>query len=439
MTIEEELSRQLRSRAAGARFAPDLEDLTARVSERRRRAERRDRLVLAAAALIFVGSLGGLGGALASTHSKVTPYVPTGGVQGPNGQQLGSGAQASKRGGGTRGDRLRHSHLAPHEAPGPRSVFRASFASGVKVAASLQGLALPVAVAVAGGGRASCMPASVVTTAVQGSGSEALDTGVVGLPALPPTGLEVVDSGLLSPASGTSVWWLTAAVGSSVAQVAATGPGGVVVTVAPSSGIAVLAGRATAGGSTSAQLSAVAEDPSGRSFGSIGVQIGSGPKVVGGGASTLGAARASTKAKSARSTSAPCQVLAAPQQVPPGGAPASPQLTAAAVMAAFEQAYSPSGLGALGAAYAGVSLAPAPQPAAVAPVSFEEVAFDSSTRAEVAYRLGRGLWHSGEAVISSGGRWRVGTTTLCRDIASGSVPARSPAGLLTVTDCAAKA
>ena len=296
--------------------------------------------------------------------------------------------------------------LAPRSHPSVArpSVLRLSV-GGVSALATVQSLPSPVAVMTRWSPEVSCSFADLVTTTVGRSGAFAGGAGVVGLPPLAPAGLEAVDSGVLPTATGAEVWWLTVATGSSVARVAAQGPGGQVVTATPSDGVALLAGVEATGVAGQRDISAVAEGSQGASLSSLGVLIGSGPKVVGEQAPSV-----ASRAIGGRS----CDVLRLPPVASSAVAsqPADVRLAAAAVVTAYEEAFvAPPGPS---IASAGSELA-----AGLPGVTVKEVSFLSATKAEVVYRPAGGLWQAGLAVLGSGGRWVVASPLACGSISAG--------------------
>jgi len=380
VTLESDLRRDLQARAAVVRTAPDLDDLAGRLRRAAARAERRDRRVVGAAVTALALAVGGLAGALA-TRPTVSPTE----VQGARGV-LGQGTTASAR------------HPRSTEAPrrpaaaAPR-VLRLS-AGGVTVLLTERALPGPVAVGTQWSPVVSCNTADLVTTTAGRSGAFAESTGVVGLPALAPSGLEVVDSGDLPTSTGAEVWWLTVATGSSVARVAAQGPGGQVAAARPSGGLAILAGVEATGVTGPREISAVAEDGQGRSLASLGVLIGSGPKVVG---------EQATASPPASGASA-CAGLRFPSKASSAAAsqPGDLRLAAAAVVASYEEAFSVGTAAAASSAGAGL-------PA----VTVSEVSFLSATRADVVYRVPGGLWLTGLADLGTGGHWVIDAASVC--------------------------
>lgn len=393
MSLENDLQRHLRARAAAVRTAPDLGDLSARLRVAALRADRRDRRLVGAAAAVLALAVGGLAGALVTRPMVVPTTVQrTRGVIGP-----------------VPGARRQARMLAP---PGHSSATRSSVlrlaVGGVSGLATVQSLPSPVAVMTSRSPEVSCSVADLVTTTVGRSGAFAGGAGVVGLPPLAPAGLEAVDSGVLPTATGAEVWWLTVATGSSVARVAAQGPGGQVVTATPSDGVALLAGVEATGVAGAREISAVAEGSQGGSLSSLGVLIGSGPKVVG-----EQAPSAASRSIGGRS----CDVLRLPPVASPAAVsqPTDVRLAAAAVVTAYEEAFAEP---------------PAPSIASVgsgsAPglpgVTVKEVSFLSATKAEVVYRPAGGLWQTGLAVLGSGGRWVVARLLTCGSISGGAFP-----------------
>lgn len=388
MSFEDEVSRLLRARAASARAAPDVEDLAARIRTRSRTTERRHRIVLMSASLVLATSLGGLVGALASVPPPRTAVIsPLGGV---------AGARRTTASGS-------HIRMEPGALPtqsASRPVVVSFEVGGVTVQASRRALANPVAVT-AGGREVACASAALVSTTVTRPGSFAGGAAVVGLPVLSAGGLEIVESGALPTETGGFVWWLTAAVGSSVAKVAAQLPGGQIVTGTPSSGLVVLAGTEPAGTSAASVMSAVAETAQGGTLSSLWTPVGAVPYPEGEAVNqSPGGGRSS------------CSIVSMPAspatRAASRAAPSDPALAAAQVIAAFETqppAGTTSGIDVSSGTEGGVSAATA---GAGAPFVVRQVSFLSGTRADVVYRLRTSsVWQVARAALSAGGRWEV--------------------------------
>jgi hypothetical protein len=395
VSLESDLQRELRARASSLRVSPDLDDLSSRLQRVATRVEHRDRLLVGGAAVVLALAVGGLAGALA-TRPNVRP-----GVAEQSRGVIVPGAGHHPR------QRPRRFFAAP--GGGARDV-RLSLA-GVSLLATERPLASPVAVTTQWSSRTTCNPVELVTTTAGRSGAFAGGTGVVGLPPLGPSGFEVVDSGDLPTATGADVWWLTAAVGSSVARVAAEGPGGQVAAAAPHGGLALLAGVEPTGVAGPREISAVAENGLGHSLASLGVLIGSGPKAVGEQVPDWSSASSAAGRHGASQAAAgSCDVVRLPPAVPSVTAslPADPRLAAAAVVTAYEEAFqgalvNPTTVGPATGEYA------MPLPG----VTVREVSFLTATRAEVVYRVTGGLWRTGLAVLTGGSRWTVSDVPEC--------------------------
>jgi hypothetical protein len=427
MSIEDDLRRQLHAKAAAVKAAPDLGDLLGRIGVRERRARRHERLALGAAVIVLAASLGGLAGALVS--------VPR--AKQSNGQytraQPGQAKPSPQH--GTAPKKGRAGDSAP---TGPRTIISQQAPSGVSVVATVQPFASPVAIASEWGTGSLCATGEIVTTTVGESGSFGGGTSVAELPKLTASGLEILSSGVLQVANGGQEWWVTAAVGSGVARVAAENVGGTPVTVTPSAGIAVIAGAMSGSDSGSGEMSAVAEGGAGDE--SLGFLLGSGPRAVG--------------ASAAGSDATGCSRVV-PQAGPSSASssqPAQPELAAGSIVAAFDQAYSANPLLGFAANLAAVddggrlSAAPASRDAARevtgGPTAFaggaatsggavevRQVMFLSASVAEVVYRINGSVLLTGLAELGSG-VWRVSLATFCDNLGSRLVGGDVPAGVI---------
>jgi hypothetical protein len=245
----------------------------------------------------------------------------------------------------------------------------------------------------------ACSSAAVVTTSVARPGSFAGGAAVVGLPVLSPGGLEIVDSGALPLPTGGVVWWLTAAVGSSVARVAAQLPGGQIVTGRATAGLVVLAGAEPADASAASVMSAVAETAQGGTLSSLWTPVGAAPYPDGEAVNqSPGAAAAS------------CSTVSMPSS--PSGrpvvSPSDPALAAAQVIASLET--TPAASATKGGDFFSdaESAVPGLTAGAEAPFAVRQVSFLSGTRADVVYRpLTSSVWQVARAALGTGGRWTV--------------------------------
>jgi hypothetical protein len=431
VSIEDELSRHLRAKAAAMRSAPDLDDLSGRIRARGRRAARRERMALGAAVIVLAASLGGLAGALASVHS----------AKANNGLLTGDEPSATPT------TTSRHTPAPPTDPNSSADAIRARTiidrrpARGLSISATVQPFAVPVAITSEWSTASSCVAGEIVTTTVGQGGSFGGGTSVAQLPTLTPTGLEILDSGVLQVPGGGQEWWVTAAVGSAVTRVAAENVGGTPVTSQPSAGIAVVAGPISGPNAGDDDMSAVAEGGAGDE--SLGFVLGSGPKAV-------GESTAVTDASGCSALGLPAEPSSASSSQP-----AEPALAAGAIIAAFEQADSgnpllgfaanlaavngggllstaaPSSLsgtsGKQGDAPAGAAAPTAPSHgAAGGTVAVRQVSFLSASLAEVVYRLNGGVLLTGQAVLGASGIWRVSLATFCAgvrtDIVGGDIP-----------------
>jgi hypothetical protein len=421
MSIEDDLTRQLQAKAATLRSSPDVGDLLGRIGTRERRTRRHERATLGAAVIVLAASLGGLAGALVSVpHAKQSTSQLTGDQPGST-TTTPSHPKPRRTGPGTTTAPTSPSVVINHQEPG-----------GVSVVATVQQFAAPVAISNQWSTSSICATGEIVATTVGESGSFGGGASVAELPALAADGLEILSSGVLQVAGGGQEWWVTAAVGSSVARVAAENVGGQPVTVVPSDGLAVIAGPMSGSDTGSGDMSAVAEGAAGDE--SMGFLLGSGPQAVGESTTLTDASGCSPVLSQAGPSSAT------------SSQPAEPELTAASIIAAFDQAYSTNPLLGFAANLAAVndggrlSADPAKNdetdsggPAAnvgdgAAPggtVEVQQVTFLSAATAEVVYRLDNGVLLSGQAVLGSG-IWRVSLATFCGNVRShligGDVP-----------------
>ena len=407
MSVDEELTRQLRARAALVRSEPDLAELSRRIRLQERRAVRRERLAVAGAAVVLAGSLGGLVGSLVSSRRVAQPSERLAGGT----AVLGPGpAHAS-----------RAAHRTPTLQP-PRLLVSETLAGGLAVRVTVQPLGSPVEVDGAWGSFSICGTGQIVTTTVGSGSSVGSGTGVTGLVALGSGGIEVVSSGSVPMTSGGGIWWVVLAVGSSVARVAAEGASGGIVATRPVQGLAVLASTSA---SSESWVSTVAEAADGQSLSSMQVLLGDGLRFVNAPSSSTGR----------------CSELATPQVASSASAsqPASPALAASSVIGSFEQAFSPDLLQGYASNLAAVvdgaeleaeasasaesgSFGPLSVPRAPdgPPVLVRQVTFVSAGAAEVIYRLSDGIWRVGSAALGSDGTWRVTRATYCAAVRAGA-------------------
>ncbi|MGA2208115.1 MAG: hypothetical protein ABSH30_00615 [Acidimicrobiales bacterium] len=434
MSIEDELSRHLRSKAAAVRSAPDLDDLSGRIRARGRRAARRERIALGAAVIVLAASVGGLAGALASVHDAKTN----------------NGLLARDEPSATPKTTSHHTPAPPagsnpSEAMGARTVIDRQPAGGLSISATVQAFSAPVAITSQWSTASSCAHGEIVTTTVGQGGSFGGGTSVAQLPMLAPTGLEILDSGVLQVPGGGEEWWVTAAVGSAVTRVAAENVGGTPVTSQPSAGIAVVAGPMSGPSAGVDDMSAVAEGGAGDE--SLGFVLGSGPKAVG--------------ESSTVSDVSGCSALDLPAEPSSASSsqPAEPALAAGAIIAAFEQAdsgnpllgfaanlaavngggllstaapSSSSGTTGTQEAPAGAAAPPTPSRAAASggSVTVRQVSFLSASRAEVVYRVNGGVLLTGQAVLGASGIWRVSLATFCAGVRTGTVGGDIPTSVI---------
>jgi hypothetical protein len=418
MSFEEDLGRQLHARAGSVKVTPDLADLGGRIRLRERKTARHERLVMSGAMVLLAGSVGGLVGVVVHSPSAHAPNAYSSRFTNPGGT---SGKTPPKS--ASKGPR-------PHLAElGPRTVYSAELPNGMSATATLQPLNGSVAISGEFSATPQCATANVLTTTVGQSGSFGGGTSITSLPALSPDGLEILASGVLQVSGGGQVWWVATYVGSAVSRVAAENVGGSVFAATPRDRIAVISGSVSGDSASSGEMSAVAELGDGQSAESLGFLLGSGPKVVGEASSTANASG--------------CKVLKLPAEPSSASSsqPADQSLAAAAVISAFEQAYSPNPLlgfaanlsavnegGQLTASVAGASTTSAPEAAAApgttlagAAVEVQQVTFTSATIADVVYRIDGGVLLTGEAQLGPAGIWRVGLATFCGDIRAGVV------------------
>lgn len=435
MSIEDELRRHLRAKAAATRSAPDLADLSGRIRARGRRAARRERMALGAAVIVLAASLGGLGGALASVH----------GAKPNNGLLTGDEPSATPA---TTGQHKAAAPTGPTSssyATGARTIIDRQPAGGLSISATVQPFSVPVAITNEWSTASSCVSGEIVTTTVGQGGSFGGGTSVAQLPTLKASGLEILDSGVLQAPGGGQEWWVTAAVGSGVTRVAAENVGGRPVTAQPSAGIAVVAGPMSGPNAGDDDMSAVAEGGAGDE--SLGFVLGSGPKAVG--------------ESTAISDALGCSALNLPAEPSSASSsqPAEPALAAGSVIAAFEQADSGnpllgfaanlaavSGGGQLSTAVPsslsgatgkqGVTPAGAAAPTASAhgaasagTVAVRQVSFLSASLAEVVYRYNGGVLLTGQAVLGASGIWRVSLATFCAGVRTGIVGGDIPSSV----------
>ncbi len=438
MSLEEDLNRQLHAKAATVRPTPDLDDLSRRISARELRARRHERSALVAAVIVLVASLGGLVGVIVSapvarqTDALQSRYTP--------------GAALKPR---------LSRHLSPTTTPAaspltqsPRVVINRQLASGLDIMATLQNLPAPVAITSAWSTASTCTTGEILTTTIGEGGSFGGGISVAQLPALRPVGIAVLSSGVLQVAGGAQEWWVTVTVGSAVARVAAENVGGSPVTVAPSAGIAVIAGRMSGPEAGTGEMSAVAEGDAGDA--SLGFLLGSGPKAVGE-SPALGDATG-------------CSVVSLPSEPSSASSsqPADPGLAAASIVAAFEQADSANpllgfaanlaavsggdrlGLGALaprqverkgGAAIHRARIVAPAAPVVIAAgrsgtLEVHQVYFLSASLADVVYGSTGGILVTGRAQLGSAGTWLVSLGTFCSNLGSGMVAGDVPAEVL---------
>lgn len=449
MSAEDELSRQLRAKAAGVHSEPDIGDLLERISTRDRRARRHERVALGAAVLVLAASVGGLAGALVSVprvrqaDALQSRYAPGRARVSPT-----RPAPALRNGPAHPGP------VAGSAPEAPRTVISRQLAGGLSVVASLQNFPSPVAITDAWSAALTCTTGEIVTTTVGEDGSFGGGTSVAQLPRLSTDGLAVLSSGVLQLAGGAQEWWVTASVGPGVARVAAENLGGNPVTVLPSAGIAVIAGPMSGPDTGSGEMSAVAE--SGTADASLGFLLGAGPKAVGESAVLGDASGCSALTMPAEPSSAPLSQ------------PADPGLAAGSIVAAFDQAYSANALLGFAANLAAVSggarLSAGSSPpakvtrrragsnggvpktarATMVPVmhpranrgspEVRQISFLSAVRADVVYRTTGGVLLTGQAELGSSGIWHVTLSTFCGNLASGIVAGDAPAAVVSACD-----
>ncbi len=422
MSIEEELQRQLHTRASAVRATPDLADLSGRIRTRESKATRRERFALGVALVVLAGSVGGLAGALVSRPAaKAQTSVKTGFNNGG--------------GSGSSGDKGKTAPKEPTKMTGttPRVAYSKQSANGMTLTAEVEQLASPVAITGAFSSSVECTTGELVFTTVGQSGSFGGGTSVAGLPALQADGLEILSSGDLQVSGGGEAWWVTVAVGAKVARVAAEDIGGSIVGATPSDGIAVIAGTLSGASAGAVQMSAVAEMGDGQPVESMGFLLGSGPMLAGGPDSAV-----SLKG---------CSVMGLKEQPSSASAsqPADPSLAGASVIGAFEQAYSANQYLGFAANLAAVNdggrlTSPVSSPASVGQaaatpsggslglVDVHQVSFISASTADVVYSVSGGVMLSGTAQLGASGIWKVSLPTFCGDVLAGAI-AEVPAGV----------
>ncbi len=422
--FEDRLRRALRAEASSVRVDADLADLRRRIEGRRPRPAR-SRLAATAAVVLVASAVGAATGSL-MVPSR-TRHALLSGLTGNQGGPLPVGPTASRSGG----------RLAPFDLNEATAGLRQVLQAPVGLARTGQGgtrLAFGAAalgpVRVSGGRAAGCYGGELVTTTASKGAASGSATGVVGMQPLAATGLEIVDSGFAPSSSRLGLWWATVAVGPRVARVAAEQPGGLTDEAVPTDGLAVLGGVVPAA-ERGRIFSAVAENASGHPLQSLGFLLGFGPRLQGG-AGGVAVTRA-----------AGCGAWSAPGSVRP---PASPLLAAASVVAAFHQAFDPPN-DALAAAMSAVESTPAlGRSAGVGSgttsdtangaagraaqsrrsVVVADVAFISSRRAEVVYRLAGRSWSTASAVLDAAGAWQVGIDSFCGVTSAGGAAGLRP-------------
>lgn len=434
---EQLLREAFASRAAAVHVEADYASLERRIRRWQRARERRSHLGLAAVVVLLAGVVGGV---VASFVPSVPPqsalYTSSSGNQGG---PLPRGATRSGAGKTTPGSSTSRATagrveqgLADYGAMGGQPVTIARTTStGVRLSAT--GRWAP-RVSVTSGLSSSCYGYEVVSTSVSAKGASAGAIGVVGLQSLGPDGLEVVNSGSVAYSSSRALWWATIAVGPAVARVAAEEPGGSTDATQPTAGLAVIGGRARPA-EVGRFFSVVAESASGRPLHSVGFLADWGPTLVGSVAS----------GSSPRASGAGCGAASASSLATSSGSqPAAPLLAASSVLAAFHQAWTPSGgawlkerlstvldggglLSAKGAKSA--ASVPVPSPAAVpgasvalGRVDVSRVQFAAADRATVVYRLDGGPWQTGTAVLGQTGKWLLSRRTFCSGLLDSASP-----------------
>lgn len=406
----ESLRSALSTRAAAIEVEPDPMDLAGRIAASGRSAARKGQLMVAAAAVVLAGAVGGAAGIL---FSPPTPqHTLFSSRTGHEGGPLPTGPSTHGRRKAGAGNVYAHSQPAV-------DIVRTT-ADGAALQATGHWLdAFALSNLASGSG---CYGAQLVVTTATAGRTTTGGTGVVGVQPLSPSGLEVVSSGSAPAANGQDVWWATVAVGTEVARVAAESPSGGKDATRPTGGVTVIGGLVPAD-EQSHFFSVVAETGAGEGLSSMGFKLGWGSKMVEAGAST------------APTLGAGSCVAQLPEQVvlnSSGSQPSAPLLAASSVVSAFNQAYAPAELAPrdqLAAVRQGSDLL-AGLPASVGSarsarssrsevVQVAEVAFLSVSQAEVAYRVGSSRWRSGLAILGPGGLWQVSETTFCSDVSDG--------------------
>lgn len=469
MSLEQDLQRQLHSKAALIKPNADLAELKSRIRLREGQSQRYERLAVASAVVVLAASLGGLAGALVNARHAPSPTSLRTGYPNAVAPDRDRGRSVPKSSGPAGAD---------VSAPLQRMVISRVLPGELNVSAIVQALAAPVAISDQWSRSTECTTATVLRTSIGHDGSFGGATAVTGLPALSPDGLEILDSGILQIPGGGQVWWMAAAAGTAVARVAAENIGGSVAASTPSDGIAVVAGSVTGNAGGAGEMSAVAESGAGQSLHSLAFTLGGGPRVVG---------------AALTQQVAGCSPLALPPEPASTSAsqPGDEELDAASVVAAFEQAYSADQLlgfsanlaavnggaslstprpgaetdtGAGGQAEVGRTPAGSSDAAAYAAaaasasasavdgpslgslasntnqaaggdaVDIRQVSFVSSSLAEVIYSVGKGVSFTGEAELGSDGIWRVSLSTFCGGILAGVVAADVPPSVFTACE-----
>jgi hypothetical protein len=434
LSFEEDLSRQLHGRAAAVRVTADVDDLQYRIRHRAHRTQRRERLALSAAVVILAASVGGLVGAVVR--------VPRAGSKNAIGSGYLNGSTKPKS------DHTQSPRYTERlQVPAPTTVVDSALPGGLHVAATLQRLASPVAITFQWTDLIECANASVLTTTVGQDGQFGGATAVTSLPPLSPSGLEILSSGILQVPGGGQIWWATASVGSGVARVAVESLGGTPVAATPSDGIAVLAAPMSTASNSAGDMSAVAEAGDGQSLQSLAFVLGQDPIVIG--------EAATRQVPGCTATSLPSAPASAT-----GSQPADPQLDAAAIVASYEQAFSPNAFLGFSANLAAVSSGqnltapparsskasnkygdtpgelkapsisgPAGTSGTTAGLGIRQVSFTSARSATVVYTIGN-VSFTGLATLGGDGIWRVSTATFCGAVLAGLVQTNVPADVV---------